>query len=131
MIAADTHVLARLIVGDEPAQAAKVRKIFDTAAADNLTVWVSDTVLVELVWTLSRAYGRERADIVKALRALASHATVALESAATVRAATDAYERGPADFADCLLCVKARLAGCDQLVTFDRSMKSLPGVKLL
>jgi predicted nucleic-acid-binding protein len=131
VIAADTNVLVRLIVGDEPAQATKAQKVFDTAAAEKVPVWVSDTVLVELVWTLIRAYGRARTDVVKALRALASHATVALESAAAVREATDHFERGPADFADCLLCVKAKLAGCDQLVTFDRGMKGLPGVRLL
>ena len=131
MIAADTDVLVRLIVGDEPVQAAKARKVFDAAAVDQVAVWVSDSVLVELVWPLSRAYGRERADVVKALRALASHATVALESAGAVRAATDAFENGQADFAGCLLCVKARVAGCDQVVTFDRGMKGLPGARLL
>lgn len=131
MIAVDTNVLVRLFVADEPQQAAKAQKLFDTAAEGEVGVWVSDTVLVELVWTLGRAYGRDRADIVKALRALASHATVVLESPQAVRAAADAFERGPADFADCLLSVKARAAGCDQLATFDRGMKVLPGFRLL
>ena len=131
MIAVDTNVLVRLFVADEPSQASKAQKLFDTAAQGEVTVWVSDTVLVELVWTLGRAYARDRADIVKALRALISHATVLLESPAPVRAATDAFERGPADFADCLLSMKAQTAGCDQLATFDRGMKGLPGVRLL
>lgn len=131
MIAVDTNVLVRLFVADDPSQAARARKLFDTAAENEATVWVSDTVLVELAWILGRAYARDRADIVKALRALASHATVALESPQAVRAAADAFERGPADFADCLLSVKARAAGCDQLATFDRGMKGLPGVRLL
>ena len=84
-----------------------------------------------LVWTLSKAYGRQRVDTAKAPRALLSNATVALESAAAVREATHAFEHGRADFADCLLCAKAGLAGCDQVVTFDRGMKGLPGVALL
>ena len=108
----------------------RVILIFDRAAAEQSTIWVSDTVLVELVWTLSRAYSRERVDIVKALRALLSNATVALQSSAAEREASLAFEHGRADFADCLLCVKAVLAGCDQVVTFDRGMKGLPGVAL-
>ena len=131
MIAVDTNVLLRLLVGDDPAQAAKARRLFDRADAEQKTVWVADTVLVELVWTLGRAYSRNRADIVKALRTLSSHATVMLESAAAVRDATDAFERGRADFADCLLCVKAESAGCDEVATFDRGMKGLPAVRLL
>lgn len=50
---------------------------------------------------------------------------------AAVRAATDAFEQGPADFADCLLSMKAAAAGCDRLATFDRGMKGLPGATVL
>ena len=131
MIAVDTNVLLRLLVGDDPSQAAKARRLFDRADAEQKTIWVSDTVLVELVWTLARAYSRDRADIVKALRTLSSHATVVLESAAAVRDATDAFEQGRADFADCLLCVKAQMVGCDEVATFDRGMRALPAVRLL
>jgi predicted nucleic-acid-binding protein len=131
VIAVDTNILVRLIVADDASQADKARRVFDDAAGRGARVWVADTVLVELAWTLGRAYARDRADIVKALRALASHATVALESPAAVRAATDAFEQGPADFADCLLSAKAAAAGCDGLATFDRGMKGLPGVRLL
>ncbi len=131
MIAVDTNVLLRLLVGDDASQAAKARRLFDRADAEQKSIWVSDTVLVELVWTLARAYSRDRTDIVKALRSLSSHATVVLESAAAVRDAIDAFERGRADFADCLLAMKAQSAGCDEVATFDRGMKGLPGVRLL
>jgi predicted nucleic-acid-binding protein len=122
VIAVDTNVLLRLLIADDPAQAAKARQLFDRANADHMAIWVADTVLVELVWTLSRAYVRDRRDIVQALRGLAFHA---------MREATDVFERGPADFADCLLCAKAAAAGCVQVATFDRGMKGLPAVKLL
>ena len=131
MIAVDTNVLLRLLVGDDPSQAAKARRLFDRADAQQKAVWVADTVLVEMVWTLARAYRRERTDIVKALRTLSSHATVVLESAAAVGDAIDAFERGRADFADCLLPMKAQSAGCDEVATFDRGMKGLPAVRLL
>jgi predicted nucleic-acid-binding protein len=131
VIAVDTNVLLRLLVGDDASQAAKARRLFDRAGAEQSAVWVADTVLVEMVWTLARAYSRERTDIVKALRTLSSHATVVLESAAAVRDAIDVFERGRADFADCLLAMKAQSVGCDEAATFDRGMKGLPGVRLL
>lgn len=131
MIAVDTNVLLRLLVGDDPSQAAKARRLFDRAGAEQKAIWVADSVLVEMVWTLARAYRRERSDIVKALRTLSSHATVVLESAAAVGDAIDAFERGRADFADCLLTMKAQSVGCEEVATFDRGMKGLPAVKLL
>lgn len=88
----------------------------------DVTVRATDTVFVEMAWTLSRAHARDRADIRRALRALASYASVVLESPTAVRAATDAVERGPADFARCLPGIKAQAAGCDQLATFDRGI---------
>ena len=131
MIAADTNVLVRLLVNDEPKQAAKARDLFEELAAEEDQAWIADTVLVEVVWTLSRAYERSRADLVSALRAMATHATLALESPSAVAEAIDAFEKGPADFADCLLCAKARAAGCGAVATFDRGMRTLPGVRLL
>ena len=45
--------------------------------------------------------------------------------------ATDLFQQGPADFADCLLCAKAAAAGCDRVATFDRGTRTLRIVKLL
>lgn len=131
MIAVDTKVLVRLLVNDDAAQSSAARRLFDDAAAHDRSIRVGDTVLVELAWTLSRAYGRSRPDIAKALHALLGDATVVLESRDAVRTATEAFERGPADFADCLLCAKAVAAGCEVVATFDRGMKHLPSTKLL
>lgn len=128
---ADTNVLVCLLMADDDVQASKARRVFGEVAGRDVSVWISDTVLVEVVWTLGRTYGRGRRDIVRALRALASDATVVSESPAAVRSATDAFEQGPADFACCLLDMKAAALGCDQVVTFDQGMKALPGVRVL
>ena len=131
MQAIDTNLLVRLFVNDDAAQAQKVRVLFDRHADDASALWVADIVLVELVWALDRVYSRPRAQIVIALQALASHATVQLESAAALPEATALYAQGPADFADCLLAVKAVKVGCEILRSFDKKMRALPGVKLL
>ena len=131
MIAIDTNVLVRLLVNDDAAQATKARRLFDSMAGEDGAIWISDTVLVELMWTLARAYERPRADLVAALRALLGNATLRFESVAALRAALETFEQGPADFADCLLAEKSRLAGCAQLFTFDKGMRGLARVKLL
>ena len=131
MIAVDANVVLRLLANDDAAQAAKARKLFDAMATSDASIWISDTVLVEVVWTLARAYGHAGTALVVAVRALLQNATVAFESAHAVQAALVMFEAGPADFADCLLVAKAKDAGCDEVLTFDRKMGTLPGVKLL
>ena len=128
MIAIDTNVLVRLFVNDDAVQAAKARALFDAHADEDDSLWVADVVLAELVWALDRSYSRPRSDIVAVLRALARSATVQLESAVVIDQATALYERGPADFVDCLLATKAQALRCEALRSFDREMKGLPGV---
>ncbi|MDZ7857062.1 type II toxin-antitoxin system VapC family toxin [Sphaerotilus sp.] len=131
MIAVDTNVVVRLLVSDDPIQSQRAQQLFDDHAPHDGSLWLSDVVVVEVAWTLARAYDRSRSDIAKALNALTHHATVALESPAEIRAALALYAQGPADFADCLLAVKAERHGCEQVVTFDRKMRRLPGVSVL
>ena len=131
MKAIDTNVLLRLFVNDDKAQAAKARALFEAHAEEDDSLWIADVVLAELVWALSRSYGRPRSDVVTVLRALVGNATVKLESSACMVEATTLYELEPADFVDCLLAVKAKAQRCTALHSFDKKIKSLHGVSLL
>lgn len=131
MIALDTNVLVRLLVRDDEAQFAKVAQLFDDHADEPASLWVSEVVLSEVTWVLGRTYGFDRASVALALRAMTVNATLALESAQEVRQALALFEQGPADFPDCLLAVQAAARGAVSVVTFDRRMRHLPGVRLL
>jgi predicted nucleic-acid-binding protein len=131
VIAVDTNVIVRLLVGDDRAQFTKARRLFEERSGQDGAIWVAQTVLVEMAWVLMRTYCRSRADVAGALRALASNATVALEEAASVADALALFETGSADLADCLLAARAARQEVEFLATFDRGMRSLPGVKLL
>lgn len=131
MIAVDVNVLARLILQDDAHQHARAHQLFMDHADAVASIWVSDVVLAELVWVLTRAAGHSRADVVTVLTALMGNATVQLASPSAVREAARLYEAGPADFADCLLAVQSGGQGAERLVTFDRKMRNLPGVVLL
>ncbi len=131
MIAIDTNVLVRLLVRDDEKQFAQVLQLFNDHVDEPAPLWVSDVVLSEVTWVLSRTYGFDRASVATALRAMTVNATLALESASEVRQALTLYEQGPADFPDCLLAVQAAAGGADRVVTFDRRMRHLPGVQLL
>ena len=62
MIAFDTNVLVRVLVGDDPAQTKKAERAFaEHAKGDG--VFVSLVVLAEIGWVLSVAYQWDRATI--------------------------------------------------------------------
>jgi len=114
MLVVDTNVVVRYLVNDEPAQAARARRLF--AQHD---VFVPLTVMLESEWVLRGVFGLPAADVVRGLRALAGLARVTLQNPSAVAAALDWAERG-LDFAAALhLAAAQQHAG---FVTFDKAL---------
>lgn len=112
-VAIDTNLIVRLLVHDDPAQAAASR-----AFIENEAVRVLSTVVLETVWTLERAYGLDRPAIVSTLSGFMGLPTVRVDDAAAVWRALELYAGG-LDFADALhLCLAS---DADRFVTFDRA----------
>ena len=118
-ITADTNVLVRAAVGDDPAQAA--------AAADALRhaerIAVTLPALCEFVWVLRRLYSLPVAEIAGSLRALVEAANVALDRPA-VEAGLAMLEAG-GDFADGVIAHQGQWLGGDTFVSFDRQAVAL------
>ncbi len=104
MAAADTNVLVRLLVADDPAQ---TRRAFTYLEARR-PLWVSTVVLVETVWVLTAVYGWSKAQVLAMLETASNSRDFAFQSVETVRAAIAVYASGKADFSDCLALELAR-----------------------
>jgi predicted nucleic-acid-binding protein len=113
-ITADTNILVRAAVGDDPVQA--------RIAADLLLraeiIAVPLAVLCEFVWVLLRRYGREAGEVAAAIRDLADSANVRLDQAA-VEAGLGVLEAG-GDFADGVIAFEGRRLGGEVFASFDR-----------
>jgi len=126
VLAVDTNVIVRVLVGDDPVQqrAALARLRAVQAAGDG--VLVGAVVLAEVAWVLGRAYGYDRAQITAALRGVLGTPPFVVSRRTEVLAALTAYEHGRADFSDYLILELARAEGCTKLLTFDRRLLREP-----
>jgi len=115
MIAPDTNVLVRLLVTDDPAQAARARTIFERG-----DVLVLKTVLLEAEWVLRSRYGLERGHIAAFFQNLAETDGIAMEHEDACRAALSAYTDGMG-FADALQAATAATMSVD-FHTFDAGL---------
>ena len=131
MIAVDTNVLVRLIVGDDEVQGAKARHLIDACAEGNETCFVSNPVLCELEWVLETLYSASRAEVASAIQALASEPPFQVEDAEAVQRALAQYTNGKGDFSDYLLGEVGRSAGARTTYTFDRDLRKAAGFTLL
>ncbi len=118
-IIADTNVLVRAIVADDPKQAAVAQKVLRDA---NL-IAVSPIALCELYWVLSRAYQVADADIETAIRELVSAANVCTDALA-VEAGLMFMNSG-GDFADGVLWHLGATLGGKTFVSFDKKAANI------
>lgn len=131
MIGLDTNALIRLVVADDPAQFAAIKKRLQSLDEVAESVLLNDVVLVEALWTLRRVYAFERTELQGLLTKLLATHTFKFENREVLKQAIHWYSTTPADFADCLIAAKYAELGCETTVTFDRGMRAMPMVEVL
>ena len=127
MMALDTNVLVRFLVEDDADQAARAAALLGRAEREGEPLLVSEVVACELVWVLESAYGFDRGEIAGALRDLLSVRALRFLELDALQRALSSYAAGRGDFADYLVREVARDAGCQAVVTFDRTILKEPG----
>jgi len=111
---ADTNLLLRFVLGDDPVQYKLALEIMEQAEA----VVVTNVVLCELVWELRRNYGVSRANIAATISGLRETSKLVFDGAA-LDAGLDVLKAG-ADFADGVIAYEGRWLGGDTFVSFDK-----------
>ena len=127
MTGLDTNVLARYLLRDDPAQAARAAQELER----DDRFFIGAIVLCELVWVLETGYAFERSDIAAAVEKILATAQFEIEDKDLALSALQDFRRTLADFSDCLIWRRNRAAGVVETLTFDRTLKGLEGFRLL
>lgn len=131
MIAIDTNVLLRYLLNDDGLQSRAARRFLNETCSTSDPAFVHDVVLAEIVWVLRRKPSSNRQEIGGTLRKILGNEHLAFSDEGAFAAAIDAYELGPADFAEYLVAASARNRGVAPTVTFDRDAAKSPAFMLL
>jgi predicted nucleic-acid-binding protein len=118
-ITADTNVLLRAAVGDDPGQA----RLAAAALRDAEVIAVTLPALCEFVWVLRRGYKLDTAAIITALRRLLDAAAVTADRPAA-EAGIAALAAG-GDFADGCIAFDGRRLGGFVFTSFDQQAVTL------
>ena len=126
MRAADTNILVRLIVRDNPAQVLAAEAFVRNGA------WVSHLAFAECLWVLSSVYEFDASQLAAVVEVFLANDKLILQDPDVVAAALGHFRRKPSlGFFDCLVLETARKAGHLPLGTFDRSLGKLDGTETL
>jgi len=125
MIAIDTNVLVRLLMQDAPDQFRRVQRCLASAKERDEPLDLNHIVLCECIWVLSYSYGFAKSALIDVLDRILATKQFVIEDKPAVWAAVADYRVSQADFADCLIGIKNRNAGCETTLTLDQSAAKL------
>jgi len=118
----DTNVLVRYLTQDDSAQASRVDRLFRTARVKGEPLHVDTIVLCEVVWVLRELYRYGKPDVVAALTKILDVIQFSIDDRDLMREAIGAYAAGRGDFADYVVGLRNKRAGCSETATFDRAL---------
>jgi predicted nucleic-acid-binding protein len=127
----DTNVLVRWLLDDDPAQAQRAKRLFESKRANQTRLFVPNTVTLELEWVLRSRYQLDKAAVLSALNALLETQEIDFQDEAALERALHLYRLASAEFADCLHAGIASGAERSPLLTFDAKAARLAAVERL
>jgi predicted nucleic-acid-binding protein len=117
MIAVDTNVVVRLVVGDDQHELERAKALFRDGS-----IFIGLSVFLETEWVLRSAYGCSRQQVVSAFLGLAGLPNVTVEHPTVLRDVIMAHRDG-VDFADALHAIGGVAAGVLVFATFDEALR--------
>lgn len=111
---ADTNVLVRATMADDPAQSPVAQRLL----VDAILIVIPTVALCELAWVLTRTYKRSGSEIATVVRSLIAAKNTRIDSPAV--AAGLAFLDAGGDFADGVIADEGRALGGQIFASFDR-----------
>lgn len=127
MIALDTNVLARLLLGDDEAQVARASACIERAVTRGERVYIPQVALCETVWVLRSAGKKSRPELAAIVEAIVATPEFLIEDREVAVRALRRFKAGGADYADYIISERSADAGCEAVATFDEKLLAEPG----
>ncbi len=131
MIGADTNVILRYFLWDDPAQSPVAGRFIDDDCTPDQPAALNLIVLAEAVSYLEQKRRAPKKEILRFLDLLFQNPNIRMDREELTLSAIDLYENSRSGFTDCLIFCANRDAGASQTFTFDKSAASAGMMTLL
>lgn len=129
MIAVDTNIVARYVLGDIPDHSARASELFRLASGGSVDLFIPASVFVELAHLLHRRLSIPRSRVADTLQDVMRIRGIHVENKEAVSSALDFWRStGGLSFPDCYHLALTRELGMTEIYTFDRKMDRFPCV---
>ncbi len=127
----DTNVILRYLTWDDPAKARRCETLFKKTVEGKETLYTTTLVIAELVWTLEKAYGLPRGEIVTHVQQVLNTPNLEIDEKDALQAAVGLYGLKAIDFIDAYNAISMESNGVKAIYSYDRHFDALPPLKRL
>ncbi len=120
MTGLDTNILVRFLVNDDKVQAARVKRFFLKAEDEGELLYISNPVVLELLYVLGSVYGYGTEEILTALASMLSIPIFSFENHDLIHELVERGGAGKIELDDLFIGLKSKTAGCATTITFDK-----------
>jgi predicted nucleic-acid-binding protein len=132
MIALDTNVVLRYLVGDDPVQSRKATEIIERQLSRQAPGFVSLVCILEIVWVLGSLYKRSRSEVAGHIEMILAADTLEIQNEQEAYQGVLALRNGTGTFEDALIGGLGAWWGCSATLTFDQNAaRRLHGFQLI
>jgi predicted nucleic acid-binding protein len=127
----DTNIFVRLLVRDHEQRYLDCARIFEQIEIDAVGAVTLEAIIAEVIFVLTSParYRLSHAEAVANVRPLVELEGVRIEHKRSLLDALALFESTSLDFADCLAVAHTRRLGLRGIVSYDRQLARIPGVR--
>lgn len=124
----DANIIVRHLTQDDPVQSPRATALFERVANEELTVHLTEVVIVEAALVLEREYDQPRRHICDVLTDLLALPGLVLPEKQRVLEALRLYADHNLPFGDACHLARMRELKLTDIISFDRHFSRVPGI---
>ena len=124
----DTNIFLRYLTKDDPAKYERCREIFKKAMEGGLSLFTSEMVIAELIWTLLSYYRVAKADVIEKVSIIISSQNLHIVNKNIIADSLVLYSQKNIDYIDAYNAVFMKFHGLDKIYSYDEDFDTLNGM---
>ncbi len=124
----DTNIFLRYLTKDDPAKYERCREIFKKAMEGELSLFTSEMVIAELIWTLLSYYKVAKADVIEKVSIIISSQNLRISNRDLIADSLVLYGQKNIDYVDAYNAVFMKLHGLGRIYSYDEDFDVVDGM---
>jgi predicted nucleic acid-binding protein len=124
----DTNIFLRYLTKDDPAKYDRCREVFKKAIESEISLFTSEMVIAELIWTLLSYYRVPKAEVIEKVSIIISTSNLHLDNKSIIADSLVLFSQENIDYIDAYNAVFMKSQGLKKIYSYDKDFDIIDGM---